>query len=171
MPDDQNYPAPPPELKQRVQGSLRANGVLRRTPHWSRAPLAIAAGVALFLAGAQYARLGTSPANSDPIFTLLLYEDAAFQPQVPVEEIVREYTAWAHDLRDRGALVLAEELDPVVHLAGADAPVTESPLGQLTGMFVVHAADRDAAMELARDHPHVRHGGRIVVRGVVSRES
>jgi hypothetical protein len=34
-------------------------------------------------------------------------------------------------------------------------------------MFVVHAADRDAALALARNHPHIGHGGRIVVRGIV----
>lgn len=162
-------PVPPAQLKERVTASLRGRGVLQRKPHWSRVPLAIAAGAALFLAGTQWPRLATPSENPGPTFALLLYEDAAFQPAVSLDEIVREYTAWAGTLAERGELVLAEELDPLVQVAGADAPSSVEPLGQLTGMFVVHAADRGAALELARNHPHVRHGGRVVVRGVVRR--
>ena len=166
-PDIDHFPTPPDALKERVISSLRTAGVVRKPPHWSRVPLAIAAGLALFLAGTQVSRERPAVPNTDPAFALLLYEDATFQPAVPPEEIVREYTAWAGAVAARGALVLAEELDPVVQVAGADASTEAGPLGQLTGMFVVHAADRDAALELARNHPHVGHGGRIVVRGFV----
>ena len=115
----------------------------------------------------QVSRVPPPATNNDPTFALLLYEDAAFKPAVPPEEIVREYTAWAGAIAERGELVLAEELDPVVLVAGADASTEVGPLGQLTGMFVVHAASREAALELARNHPHIGHGGRIVVRGIV----
>jgi hypothetical protein len=169
MTDADNFPVPPVELKERVTGSLRASGVLRPRPHWSRAPLAVAAGVALFVAGTQVSRPGTGAANDQPAFALMLYEDDAFQPTITPAQIVSEYTSWAGGMAERGELVLAEELDPVVQVVGADAPTDMNPLGQLTGMFVVHAADREAALELARHHPHVRHGGRIVVRGFVRR--
>jgi hypothetical protein len=169
MTDADTYPVPPAELKARVTASLRAAGVLRQRPHWSRLALAVAAGLALFLAGMAVSRPDRAAAHDQPAFALMLYEDDGFRPAVPPEEIVREYTAWAGMLADRGALMLAEELDPVVRVAGAEAPPGSGPLGQLTGMFVVHAPDGEAALELARNHPHVRHGGRIVVRGFVRR--
>ena len=165
--DVDHLPTPPDELKQRVLTSLRAVGVVRQQPHWSRVPLAIAAGLALFVAGTQVSRVQPVATNDDPTFALLLYEDDGFRPAVPPEEIVREYTTWAGTLAAQGQLVLAEELDPVVQMAGVEASAEVGPLGRLTGMFVVHAADRDAALELARNHPHVGHGGRIVVRGFV----
>ena len=165
--DPDHVPVPPAELKHRVITSLRTAGVVHKPPHWSRVPLALAAGLALFVAGMQVSRVPPTETNNDPTFALLLYEDAAFKPAVPPEEIVREYTAWAGAIAERGALVLAEELDPVVQVAGADASTEVGPLGQLTGMFVVHAASREAALELARNHPHIGHGGRIVVRGIV----
>lgn len=165
----EQLPGPPAELRNRVTASLRAGGMLRPQPHWTRIPLAIAAGLVLFLAGTQWSRPAPAAASAAPAFALLLYEDAGFQPQVSMEEIVTEYTAWARTLAARGDLVLAEELDQVVDIVGATAPVGANPLGQLTGMFVVHATDRDAALDLARHHPHVRHGGRIVVRGFVRR--
>jgi hypothetical protein len=150
-----------------VTSSLRATGVLRPRRHWSRVPLAIAAGAALFLAGMQVNRSAT--VRADPVFALLLYEDEAFQPTVPVEQIVADYTRWASEVADRGDLVLAEELDPVVQVAGAGAAPDTGPMGQLTGIFVVHAHDRAAALDLARHHPHLTHGGRIVVRGFMRR--
>jgi hypothetical protein len=169
MAEPEEFPQVPAALKPRVLASLRANGVLRRQPHWSRVPLALAAGVALFVAGTQMRRLVPPAASAQPAFALLLYEDAAFQPTVSMEQIVSEYTAWAEAVEERGDLVLAEELDPVVQVAGPGGTEVPGPLGQLTGMFVVHAADRDAALALARHHPHVQYGGRIVVRGFVRR--
>lgn len=169
MAEDEHFPVPPAELKERVTTSLRTAGVLSHPPHWSRIPLALAAGLALFVAGTQVSRPVPGSENDDPTFALMLYEDAAFQPTITPAEIVSEYTAWAGALAERGELVLAEELDPVVQMAGADAPPSAEPLGLLTGIFVVHAADREAALELARNHPHLRHGGRIVVRGFVQR--
>jgi hypothetical protein len=169
MAEPEEFPQPPAALKARVTASLRANSVLHRRRHWSRIPLAIAAGVALFVAGTQVARLSPVAASEQPAFALLLYEDAAFRPTVAIEQIVQEYTAWAEAVAERGDLVLAEEFDPVVQVAGPAGTDAPGPLGQLTGMFVVHAPDRAAALELARNHPHLVHGGRIVVRGFVRR--
>jgi hypothetical protein len=169
MADDEVFPTPPASLKRRVTASLRERGVLPRRPFWTQAPVAIAAGLALFLGGTQVPRLMSTAPSTGPAFALLLYEDESFQPTVPLEEIVVEYTEWADRIRQRGELVLAEELDPVMQMAGTEVSPDVGPLGQLTGMFVVRAVDREAAMELARNHPHIKHGGRIVVRGFVQR--
>ncbi len=163
-----DHPPPPPaELKQRVTASLRRNGVLRPRPSWSQVPLAVAAGLVLFLAGTQWPRSAPANAGREPAFVLLLYEDTTFTPAVPAAEVVREYTAWAAEVAERGDLVLAEELDPLVQVVVPGARVDTGSLGQPTGLFVLRAADSDAARELARNHPHLKHGGRIVVRGFV----
>jgi hypothetical protein len=127
----------------------------------------MAAALAFFVAGVHWARLGEERADHTPTFVLLLHEDEAFRPTASADELVGEYTAWAGALARRGALVLADELDP--QAAGTDGLPDSGSLGQPTGLFIVRAPNATAAMELARSHPHVKYGGRIVVRGIVRR--
>ncbi|MDX2263019.1 MAG: YciI family protein [Gemmatimonadales bacterium] len=130
-------------------------------------PLAMAAALAFFVAGVQWARFGVTRAERAQNFVLLLQEDEAFRPTASGDELVREHTAWAEELARRGALVLADKLDP--RAASTDGLRDSSSLGPLTGLFIVRAPDAAAAIQLARSHPHVKYGGRIVVRGIVRR--
>ena len=84
--------------------------------------------------------------------------------------IVAEYSAWAMRLRESGALVNAEKLadDPVTMLSAAGA--TELPHGssdELGGFFLIQAADSAEAFRIARECPHLKHGGTVQVRRIV----
>ncbi len=165
MPDEQ--PLPPPALRARVIASLQAQGLLRRRHAWVRVPLGIAAGVALFVAGMQVRGTPGAAAEDGPGWVLLLYEDDEFRPARSNAELVREYTAWGVEADRAGEVVLAEELAPEAEVLGRPIASGSDALGRLTGMYVVRAPDAAAALTLARGHPHLRHGGRIVVRGFV----
>jgi hypothetical protein len=106
-----------------------------------------------------------------PRFALLLYEDAGFRPGSHTE-LVAEYAAWADSLRGQGKLVMGAELDQAetVVLSGAGNAAPASPgeersaIGILGGFFIVRVATREEALTLARQCPHLRHGGRVVLR-------
>jgi hypothetical protein len=49
---------------------------------------------------------------------------------------------------------------------GAVAPEA-GDIGEMTGFFLIRAADPEEALATALTHPHLRYGGRIVLRGVV----
>jgi hypothetical protein len=158
---------PPPALRARVIASLREQGLLRSRHAWLRLPLAIAAGLALFLAGTQVRVAPGVSSGELPGWVLLLYEDEAFRPAQSSAELVREYTAWGVEADRAGEVVLAEELAPDAEVLGRPGPPGRDALGRLTGMYVVRAPNAAAAVALARGHPHLRHGGSIVVRGFV----
>lgn len=157
--------SPPEHLKGEVVRDLRARGLLRqRGASWL--PLAAAfAGVCLFGSGYLLGRAReVAPSiSSAPRYALLLYEDATFDRAQPESALVAEYSQWAGRLAQTGALVSGEKLGGSVSVEPA-AGVRD--LGEFTGFFVISAPSDSAARELARGTPHVRHGGRIVVRRV-----
>lgn len=86
-----------------------------------------------------------------------------------------KYGQWAGALAREGSLVAGEKLDETGMLleipggAGTMLPGGDdgSPLGRLGGYFVISAGDRAEALAIAGTNPHLRHGGRIVVRPIV----
>jgi hypothetical protein len=95
--------------------------------------------------------------------------------------IVDESVAWANDLAAKSLLVSAEKLrdDTDVLLrrdgggAGDGIRVLPRPdddaapsVERLSGYFVIRARDVDHAIELARESPHLRHGGTIALREI-----
>jgi len=173
---------PPPGLERRVQRSLRARGALAsRTPAWFRLAGA-AAAAALLVAGGYWLGAitgsGEVTAEPDPAetrYVLLLYEGEDFRPSADEDALVAEYRGWAIGLAREGSLVAGEKLDESGMLLespageGASLPGGDhgSPLGRLGGYFVISAADRAEALAIAGTNPHLRHGGRIVVRPIV----
>jgi hypothetical protein len=116
----------------------------------------------------------TAPRSSDLSGAyLLLIESTPGQPAMTPEEAaarVREYGAWARGLRERDLLLSAERLDAggsAVLTSGTTAPLAAAD-DRLGGFFIVRAADMDNALSIARESPHVRLGGRIVVRRIAS---
>lgn len=178
---------PPADLEESVVAAL-ASGRARepQTPRiparraWAWGALALAASLAVFLAGISVSDRGAShapagrapggPATSER-YLLLLYEDDAYRaPATPEEQTARvaEYSAWADDLRERGIDVEGEELAPLAEsewLGGRESGVEAA--GTLTGYFLVAAPDAAAAVAIARTTPHLKHGGTVVVRRVV----
>ena len=104
-----------------------------------------------------------------PKFMLLLHEDpGAFGELSPeeIQRIIEEYTAWRVRLTESGQVVGGNKLteDGGRWLASGDGGVrvVDGPYAEakevIGGYFMLQAADYDAAVEIARSCPHVRHG-------------
>jgi hypothetical protein len=118
-------------------------------------------------AGLLLPRRGGGPgADGGPLYLLLLYPGPGFVGGGAADEQARvaEYAAWAGRLRRDGRLVSAERLKDGGRLlsGGAPAAVESGP----QGFFLVRARDGAGAEAIARDCPHLRHGGRVAVHEV-----
>lgn len=170
--------APPAALEDATVAALTARGLLRRPARrWgNQAWLGIAASLLLFFGGLAIGRLGmTSPSPEDgkPRFVLFLYEGPEYDQPTPegMGQRVREYVAWATEERDNGMVEGGEKLrddtDLTIDPGGRTGEVAAVPgASRLAGYFIVRADDRRAATEIARTCPHVRYGGRIVIREI-----
>jgi hypothetical protein len=162
---------PPRHLKARVARSLREQGLIAAArPRWIGPLAAAGLAVAALLLVALWPRPGD---DQRPAFVLLLYEDAGFSTTRPEGELVAEYGAWAAGLDRDGHLVLGEKLADaslVLETGGMSAAsgIERPAAGRLTGLFVIRASDQEAALGIARTCPHLRYGGRVVVRPVES---
>jgi hypothetical protein len=165
--------APPAALEEATLARLRAEGLVRRPAKRSALPriLAAAAALALFAAGLAVGRRSVTAtpaaasADSAPRFVLFLYDapDEPAMSDAQMQQRVSEYRNWAIGLRGRGATIQGEKLrHDAVERLGPAAP-GEAPLG---GYFVISAKDWDAAVEVARSCPHLKHGGTIEVRQI-----
>jgi hypothetical protein len=164
---------PPPELEEKVVARLREGGLIERPPVSRRRWLAaasLAATFALgFLAGDLRRAGGASAASPVPSerYLLLLYEPRAIERREA--DLVAEYSAWAGQLAQRGQLVAAEKLRASDLRLGAlaSAPTArDSARGEPTGFFLLDVKDRAEAERIARDCPHLRHGGEVSLRPV-----
>ena len=186
---------PPPHLKRRVERSLRGRALLAsRAPAWFRVAGAAAAALLLVAGGFWLGALAggawggadsvavepdgatdEGAADTETRYVLLLFEGDDFRPTADEDALVAEYRGWAMGLASRGALIGGEKLDetgtllegPGGETVGLPGGADGSPLGRLGGYFVISAADRAEALAIAGTCPHLRYGGRIVVRPIV----
>jgi hypothetical protein len=159
---------PPADLKARVEHSLRESDALTsRGMSWR---FMAAAALILAAVGGAYAAGRMRPVAVDlsDTYVLLLYEDSTYRDDRPLPQIIAEYAGWADSLARTGALVLAEKLGDSRYdvVAGGQAPDRVASEPAPTGMFIVRATDANAATAIARGSPHVRQGGRVVVRPI-----
>jgi hypothetical protein len=174
---------PPASLEERVVGSLKEAGLIRTRRAWlAGAPAvaaAVAASLALFILGvAAGARLfAGQPGGKDgePQFMLVLRALPAREEGTREDETrrVREYSAWAGELRRTGLLVGGEKLEDdarVLRPEGGRVAVSEgratAPDESIAGYFLVRARDYEHAVTIAEGCPHVRHGGSIEIRRI-----
>ncbi|HEX2443733.1 MAG TPA: YciI family protein [Vicinamibacterales bacterium] len=166
-------PVPPPDLQERtvaaVFGRRTKFGALNLTAFVAvLAALTIVPVVIAF--GLGRAMTQRAPDLSGA-YLLLIESTPGESPLAPdaVAARVREYAEWAHQLREKNLLVSAEKLDDgeVVLPTGSTAPLAAGD-ERIGGFFIVRAADVGAALSIARESPHIRHGGRIVVRRIAS---
>lgn len=142
--------------------------------------VAVAAALALFLlglwAGANLRETQPSTApgpGASARFVLFLHEPSGHLASATPEEmerIIGEYSAWARAQRDAGALELGEKLadgEGFDLFAEDTEPRSASVWGEaLGGLFLVRAADYDAALAIARSCPHLKYGGWIELRRI-----
>ena len=154
--------APPPSLRDRV---LRdAMPPLKKRARWLVA-LALAAALLLAFMGGRATR-GESAEAEGSQYLLLLYEEVGYRDDRPVQETVAEYARWADSLRGHRLLTRAHKLDEEqmalfrTQPAMAEVPAMSEP----TGLFIVRAGSSDEAAAIARTSPHLKYGGRIVLR-------
>lgn len=108
---------------------------------------------------------------TDDQYLLLIRETTAtldVEQRVGSAALVEEYAAWATSLAEAGRLIAAEKLaeaGAAVSEAGSET-VAGSVADAVSGFFLVRATDEAAAFAIARESPHVRHGGVIEVRRI-----
>lgn len=157
---------PGPQLERRVVGALQHRGLIRgRTvmPAWRRAALAASLLLAFAVGWLARGPVRTGPPPAPDRFAFLLFGETA-----PGDERTRvnEYRAWAERLAAQGRRVSGEKLGAEGSVAGrVELDAFSRTLG---GFFIVEARTLEEAMVLAREHPHVRHGGTILVRRIES---
>jgi hypothetical protein len=168
---------PPPELERRVLETLAKRGLVgRRTAGgrvsraW-RTALMIAAGMVFFASGALWQRVSARGASSTTDvrsrYALLLY--GALTESAEAEQArVDEYRRWLGSIAADGRYVAGEKLrDGARELTSAgaiDRPTADAE--SLAGFFIVSASTPAEAESIARSCPHIRHGGKVVLRAI-----
>ncbi len=157
--------APDDGLEQRTIAALRARSLLRNPrPSWRVRPAGwlVAAGIMAmaFVSGFAAGRAGTEPARPEASFALMLYGSVGGDS---AQQLLRaaEYGRWARAAHEGARVVGGEALGDHVGDAGVAGAADD-----LVGFFLVQARDREAAARLAADCPHVKYGGRVVVREI-----
>jgi hypothetical protein len=163
---------PPRGLEEATVGALRERGLVRPANRGLMAAAGLVAMAAALVAavgwGVMHRSAAPAPAPpASPRFVLLLY--AGTDPIAGTPDTRRrEYSQWARDVAAGGAAISGEELAEESRElpTGADPGAVAGPLPR--GFFVVSAPDLDAAQRIASTCPHLRYGGRIVVKRIVS---
>lgn len=173
---------PDDSLRARTIDALRAEGLLdgdTAGDRRGRRRLAIAAAVAalaVFLAGYWAGSLGGGPAlpgdppATDGLYLLLLREPVGglATDGRTEEELTAEYAAWARSEARAGRLVRGERLAPeALRIGGARVPDRPATT-EISGFFLIRAPDLERAANIAQDCPHVRYGGAIELRPIMS---
>ena len=168
--------AAPTELQQRVLGTLAERGLVRRPTTWLKhfATLAAAAAALLVIGFALGSRRSNADTDMHPQYALLLYDDTlATTHPAARDSIVAEYRRWSASLLERGQLVLGEELGrEVVSVPDSGTGLSEErDRYQLGGLFIIRAATLVDAVNLARETPHARGAGIVMVRPITTSDA
>lgn len=166
-------PTAPSGLEERVVRELRRRGALRgelapRTVgsrrRWLGGLAALAAAVLTFLIGRETAP-GASPSR-EPRWLVLLYEDGSYRGPAPAERAgrVEEYRQWGARVGALDGAELGPDAALVGEAIGATGAPDVTPLGRIAGYFVIAAATLDQARTYAAACPHLKYGGRVVIR-------
>ena len=116
-----------------------------------------------------------------PQYMFLIFADFEQGPERGTPEGDAQTQKWftyTEDLRERGALVSGEALQPpttatTLAVRNGDRVVSDGPFADtkewLGGYYVVEAPDLDAALDLAAGMPHIGYGS-VEVRPVMTFE-
>ncbi|HSE99075.1 MAG TPA: YciI family protein [Blastocatellia bacterium] len=175
---------PPPFLEERIVEMLKQSNLIRPAeagPSFSfvRIAAALAAGVALFVSGAVAGIWWASAQSSDtrlPQFMLVLRMTPQELRAVAADEErsrVEEYSAWARNVGQAGALIGGEKLKDEVWLlntvdgrAAISDRWPDSTEKVIAGYFLIQARDYEQAIRIAEGCPHLKYGGTVEVRQI-----
>jgi hypothetical protein len=110
-------------------------------------------------------------------FILLLIENPATFSAISPEEIqavIQEYTDWRNKLASKDRLADANKLKDEggrqLSLQNGKFRVVDGPYAEakevMGGYFIIKAASYDEAVEISKDCPHLKYGGRIDLREI-----
>lgn len=158
---------PPAAARAQTVARLRHAGLIHDggASGWARwrGPALAAAAVLLAFAGGW--TLGRGSTSSPPRagqYAFLLYGES--DPSAGIDR-VRQYTDWAREVARSGRAISGEKFGDESTTVGR--PQTDrSDASSLGGFFIVEAQSLADAVQLARNHPHARDGGTIVVRRI-----
>jgi hypothetical protein len=115
-------------------------------------------------------------------YLLLIFDDERVWGEMPEEErnrLYAEFGVFTNELRESGALVTADQLQPsttatLVQVRNGETLTTDGPFAetkeQLGGYYLIDVESLDEALEWAAKIPSAR-AGTIEVRPVVQREA
>jgi len=173
---------PDPRAEDRLVRALRAEGLLLPPGAGWRSWIVRTAAAALLFAGGWGSARVTAPEReaAPPVgavsaarsvagapsaaqpYMLLLWVGDEYEMETDLAARVDEYAAWAGSVADRGVPITGAPLvgDRVVF--PSPRPADAGP-EVIAGYFIVEVDDAAEAAELAAEHPHLRHGGRVEV--------
>jgi hypothetical protein len=162
---------PPPRTAEgEIISALRARGLLRSPrSEWLRRMTAAAAVTCAFGSGALWQRSVRSNGNTqEPRFMLLLYGGDTHA----ATDRRAEYAGWARTVGMNGTGISGEELsDMAAEVPGSATMETALSAPRPRGYFIISTSNIDEAKRIAASCPHLRFGGRIVIRPIVSGSS
>ena len=156
---------PPAFLEDATVAALRHSGLLGSAPSRWR-PVALAASL-LLMFGLGWAIRARSPvaAAPTPTFALLLYGGATEGDSAHAIRAA-EYAAWAAAQHSEALVVGGEALGDPGDVVVPPFVRMMSPNIPPVGVFLVQASSAEAASRLARECPHVKYGGMVVVHPI-----
>lgn len=112
-----------------------------------------------------------------PEYLLILHEQPADYSAISpdeIEAVISEYIAWSRKLESEGKYVggqkLKDEGGKLLSGANSEFRVTDGPYIEakevIGGIFTIKAADYNEAVEISKDCPHLKFGGRIELREI-----
>jgi hypothetical protein len=162
-------PIPPPAgLDDRAVAALRERGLIappRRTVVMGWFAVAATLLLAAGWFGTGWFATRSAPTVAQPQFMLLLYADSDASPS-ELEARRDEYSTWARGVAGRGVSISGAELSAEASQINADGSVVPAAFPMPRGYFIIGAHDLAAAQAIASSCPHLRHGGRIVIKRV-----
>ncbi|MBT8078591.1 MAG: hypothetical protein KJO31_08425 [Gammaproteobacteria bacterium] len=186
---------PPAGLEDRVVNALQERRLLDETTTTARqhvgwravrASLAAAACVALVAVGFFLGKAmentvlpvtTTLTGGETDLYALLLYETDGYDRAIGAEAMQRysEYSNWVAVARQRGQFVTGEDLEvdrgwllvPSADGVEVERSTSIAANAPLSGMFLVRATDADDVLDLARELPHIKHGGQVLVQKTI----
>lgn len=148
-----------------LAATLLAGVALGRTSAPSRAATAAATTVVPRAGERHFMILLYTAPSTRPRPTSPPSDSARAAAAARMRAIIAEYRAWADDLAREGRLIRAEKLEDESRLLPAGLPDARGG-ALLGGFYLIYARDLDDAERIARESPHLKYGGRVVVRGI-----